>query len=174
MEPTTPRNQDTTLPAQVTRSSLRNHPRRVSYFNQDSEAAEHSRRFSRNLFRGRIAKEGEEPKARRRSSIMSDSHAKPLALDFRDQFPPDFDATPLVGTAKPSDFQRVSNAIIGILSKKVALSASPPLPCRQRGSSSLPRSTGMPSVPHWCTQAALNALAVNEQIFENCRRTTFH
>ena len=48
---------------------------------------------------------------------MSDSHSKPLALDFRDQFPSDFDTTPLVGTAKPSDFKRVENAIIGILSK---------------------------------------------------------
>ena len=117
MEPTTPRNQDTNLPAQVTRSSLRNHPRRASYLSQDPEAAEHSRRFSRTLFHDRIVEEGEEPKTRRRSSIMSDSHSKPLTFDFRDQFPPDFDATPLVGTAKPSDFKRVENAIIGILSK---------------------------------------------------------
>ena len=48
---------------------------------------------------------------------MNDSHSKPLAFDFRDQFPPDFDATPLVGTAKPSGFKRVENAITGILSK---------------------------------------------------------
>ena len=48
---------------------------------------------------------------------MNDSHSKPLTFDFRDQFPPNFDATPLVGTAKPSDFKRVENAIIGILSK---------------------------------------------------------
>ena len=134
MEPTTPRNQDTTLPAQVTRSSLRNHPRRVSYFNQDSEAVEHSRRFSRNLFHDRIVEEDKEPKTRRRSSIMSDSHSKPLTFDFRDQFPPDFDATPLAGTANPSGFQRCSNAIIGILSETDARGARIPRGAAQSAS----------------------------------------